>query len=57
MVGAGIFLIATMSRAALQPPSPPALYQMGTRGSFPGVKQLGHESHHPSQPVAKFKNA
>jgi hypothetical protein len=34
------FLFSTASRPALGPGS----YRMGTRGSFPGVKQLVHEA-------------
>jgi hypothetical protein len=34
----------------------PASY-MGTRGSFPGVKQLGHEADHSPSSSGKVKNA
>jgi len=33
----------------------PASYPVGTRGSFPGVKQLGHEADHSHASNAKVK--
>jgi hypothetical protein len=33
----------------------PASYPMGTRGSFPGVKQPGREANHSPPPSAKVK--
>jgi hypothetical protein len=35
----------------------PASYPLGTRGSFPGVKQLGCEADHSPPSSAEVKNA
>jgi len=43
-----------MSTLALRPH--PAFYPMSTRGSFPGVKQLGHEAGHLLPSSAEVKN-
>jgi hypothetical protein len=44
----GFFLFTTASR--------PAPCPMGTTGSYPGVKQLGHKAKYSSPPSSEVKN-
>jgi hypothetical protein len=37
--------------------SHPSSYPVGTRGSFLGIRQLGHEADHSPLSIAKVKNA
>jgi len=39
------------------PGTHPASYPVSTRGSFPGVKLLGHEADHSPPSSAEVKNA
>jgi hypothetical protein len=51
--GLGIFLFTTASRTAVGPTQPPI--QMGTRGSFPGVKRAWREADHSPPSSAEVK--